>query len=495
MAVGAPVTSLDPHFHQLSPNNAVAGMIFDRLVNTDGQSRQVPGLAESWSTVAPDTWEFRLRRGVKFHNGRDFTAEDVAFTIARVPNVPNSPSSFAGFVRPIRHVEVVDSHTIRLRTDGPYPLLPQDMTNVYILDRETHENATTEDFNAGRAAIGTGPFRMLNHRLGDRIEFERNDAYWGAKPSFSRVNYRMITNDTARTAALLAGDVEFVDQVPTADLARLRQDQRVAMSEITGLRLIFLGLDHPREAASPFITDNEGRPLPRNPLRDVRVRRALSMAIDRQAITERVMEGAATPTGQFFPPGIFSYVPDLGPTRFDAEGARRLLAEAGYPQGFRITLHGPNDRYPNDGRIVQAIGQMWTRVGVRTAVEAQPWTTFVGRAARQEFSAFLIGWGSNPEGSHPLRNLIATVDRERGWGASNRGRYSNPEVDAMIVEAMGEIDDAKREQILIRAQRMALEDVALIPLHIQTNIWAMRRNLRHDARADESTRAQDIHPR
>ena len=495
MAVGAPVTSLDPHFHQLSPNNAVAGMIFDRLVNTDAQARMVPGLAESWSTVAPDVWEFRLRRGVKFHNGRDFTAEDVAFTLARVPNVPNSPSSFAAFVRPIRSVEVVDSHTIRLSTNGPYPLLPQDMTNIYILDRETHEGAATEDFNAGRVAVGTGPFRMATHRLGDRIEFERNDAYWGAKPDWARVTYRMITNDSARTAALLAGDVEFIDQVPTADLTRLRQDQRVAMSEVTGLRLIFLGLDHSRAEATPFVTDNEGRPIPRNPLRDVRVRRALSMAIDRPAIAERVMEGAATPSGQFFPPGIYSYVPDLPAPRFDAEGARRLLAEAGFPQGFRITLHGPNDRYPNDGRIIQAIGQMWTRAGVRTAIEAQPWTTFVARAARTEFSAFLIGWGSNPEGSHPLRNLVATFDRDRGWGASNRGRYSNPEVDALISAALGEIDDAKREQILIRGQRMALEDVSLIPLHIQTNIWAMRRGLRHDSRADESTRAQDIHNR
>jgi peptide/nickel transport system substrate-binding protein len=265
------------------------------------------------------------------------------------------------------------------------------------------------------------------------------------------------------------------------------------MSEVTGLRLIFLGLDHSRAEASPFITDNEGRPIPRNPLRDVRVRRALSVAIDRPAITERVMEGAATPSGQFFPPGIFSYVPDLPAPRFDTAAARRLLAEAGFPDGFRITLHGPNDRYPNDGRIIQAIGQMWTRAGVRTAIEAQPWTTFVARAARTEFSAFLIGWGSNPEGSHPLRNLVATFDRDRGWGASNRGRYSNPAVDALIAEALGEIDDAKREQILIRGQRMALEDVALIPLHIQTNIWAMRRGLRHDARADESTRAQDIH--
>ncbi len=494
MAVGAPVTSLDPHYHQLSPNNAAASMIFDRLVNTDGKSRMVPGLAAEWRAVAPDVWEFKLRPGVRFHNGQEFTADDVAFTIARVPNVPNSPSSFAIYTRPIREVQIVDPLTIRFRTAAPYPLMPMDMSNVFILDRQTHEGAATEDYNSGRVAIGTGPFRVVSHRNGDRIEFERNDQYWGDRPAFARVNYRMITNDAARTAALLAGDVDFIDQVPTSDLAKLRQDQRLALSETTGLRIIFLGLDHLRTDASPFVTDNNGQPIARNPLKDVRVRRALSLAIDRQAIVDRVMEGAATPAGQYLPAGIFSHVPDLPAPRQDPEQARRLLAEAGFPQGFRIQLNSPNDRYINDARIAQAIGQMWTRIGVRTAVEAQPWTTFVARAGRQEFSAHLIGWGSNPEGSHPLRNLSATWSRERGWGASNRGRYSNPQLDAMIEQALSELDDAKREKILIDAQRLAMEDVALIPLHIQTNIWAMRRSLAHTPRADELTRAQDVRP-
>ncbi|MBX9698732.1 MAG: ABC transporter substrate-binding protein [Acetobacteraceae bacterium] len=494
MAVGAPVTSLDPHYHQLSPNNAAATMIFDRLINTDERSRMVPGLAAEWRAVEPTVWEFRLRPGVRFHNGQEFTAEDVAFTIARVPNVPNSPSSFAIYTRPIREVQIVDPLTIRLRTDTPYPLLPMDMSNVFILDRQTHEGAATEDFNSGRVAIGTGPFRVISHRNGDRIEFERNDAYWGDRAAFARVTYRMITNDAARTAALLAGDVEFIDQVPTSDLAKLRGDQRIALSEATGLRIIFLGLDHMRTGASPFVTDNNGQPIQQNPLKDLRVRRALSLAIDRQAIVDRVMEGAATPAGQYLPAGIYSHVPDLPAPRADPDAARRLLAEAGFPQGFRIQLNGPNDRYINDARIIQAIGQMWTRIGVRTAVEAQPWTTFIARAGRQEFSAFLVGWGSNPEGSHPLRNLAATWDRERGWGASNRGRYSNPALDRLIEQALGELDDAKRERILIDAQRLAMEDVAIIPLHIQTNIWAMRRHLAHTARADELTRAQDVRP-
>ncbi|WP_241671066.1 ABC transporter substrate-binding protein [Dankookia rubra] len=495
MGVGAPVTSIDPHYHQLSPNTAVAHMIFSGLTTTDGHARVIPDLAESWKAIDATTWEFKLRPGVRFHNGSEFTAEDVAFTFARVPNVPNSPSSYAIYTRPIREVQVVDAHTLRLKTAVPYPLMPTDLASVMILDRETHAQATTEGFNAGPMAVGTGPFRMISHRNGDRIEFERSDNYFGARPAWQRVNYRMITNDAARTAALLAGDVEIIDQVPTSDLAKLRNDQRLALSEITGLRLIYLSFDHSRTDSSPFVTDNDGKPLPANPLKDARVRRALSMAIDRNAIVERVMEGAAIPAGQFLPEGSFSYVPDLTPTRFDTEGAKRLLAEAGFPQGFRITLHGPNDRYPNDSRIIQAIGQMWTRAGVRTAVEAQPWTTFVARAGRQDLSSFLIGWGtSSGEGSNPLRNLTATFDRDKGYGASNRGRYSNPEMDRVLDQAMRELDDAKREALLQQATRIVFEDVGILPLHIQKNTWAMRKGLAHDPRADELTRAHDVRP-
>ena len=495
LGVGAPVTSIDPHYHQLSPNTAVAQMIFGSLTATDGHARIVADLAESWQAIDATTWEFRLRPGVTFHNGSAFTAEDVAFTFQRVPNVPNSPSSYAIYTRPIREVQIIDSHTLRLKTAAPYPLMPTDLASIMILDRETHAQATTEGFNAGPMAIGTGPFRMVSHRNGDRIEFERNDAYWGTKPAWQRVTYRMVTSDASRTAALLAGDIELIDQVPTSDLAKLRGDPRVTLSEITGLRLIYLAFDHARADASPFVADADGKPLAANPLRDQRVRQALSLAIDRGAIADRVMEGAAIPAGQFLPEGSFAFVPDLAAPRPDPDAAKRLLAEAGFPQGFRITLHGPNDRYPNDARIIQAIGQMWTRIGIRTAVEALPWTTFVARAGRQEFSVFLQGWGSGSgEGSNPLRNLTATPDRDKGYGASNRGRYSNPAMDQVLDRAMRELDDPKRKALLQEATRLVFDDVGILPLHIQKNTWAMRRGLQHDARADELTRAQDVRP-
>jgi peptide/nickel transport system substrate-binding protein len=495
MAVGSQVTSLDPHYHALSPNFAVADMIFGTLVAFDATGRLQPGLAESWTPVASDTWEFKLRPNVKFHNGNAFTAEDVAFTIARVPTVPNSPSSYAIYTRAVKSVEIVDPLTIRMKTDGPYPLLPTDLAQVSMLDSEIHANATTEKFNSGELAVGTGPFRYVSFRSGERLELERNDDYWGPKPAWQHVSYRIITNNGARMAAVLAGDVDMIDQVPTNDINRLRREGRVKLSEADGLRVIFLGTDQSRDGESPYVSGNDGKPLPRNPLRDVRVRRALNIAIDRPAIVERVMEGSALPSAQFLPPGTFGYVPGLLPARPDAEAAKKLLTEAGYPEGFRITLAGPNDRYLNDARIIQAIGQMWARIGVRTTVEAVPWTTFVGRRTKQEFGAFLAGWGiASAEASSPLRSLTATPSREKGWGGSNGGLYGNAAADTKLEAALSELDDAKRENLLREATSITMEDVGIMPIHIQKNVWAMKPNLVHEARADELTRAQDVHP-
>ncbi len=494
IAVAAPVTSIDPHYHVLTPNIALTAHIFDRLIDMDINQRPIPGLALSWRAVDDTTWEFKLR-SAKFHDGSDFTAEDVAFTINRIPHVANSPSSFSIYTKAITRVEIIDPHTVRLHTAGVYPLLPVDVSQFAIISHGIGANPTTEDFNSGKNAIGTGPFKFVSYRSGDRIELARNDDYWGPKPAWSKVTYRIISNDAARSAALLSGDVDFIDAVPTSDIARLRGDSRLAISEIVGSRLIFLAMDQGRDGPTPFVTGPNGEVLEKNPLRDHRVREALSLAINRTAIADRVMENTALPTGQFLPEGSYSYVPGLKAPAYDPARAKQLLAEAGFPQGLRITLHGSNDRYVNDAKVIQAIGQMWSRIGVQTTVEALPWSAYVGRAGRQEFSVFQFGWSTaTGEASNALRAQLATVAPEKGMGTANRGRYSNPALDALIDRALLTADDNAREKLLQQATTMGMQDVGIIPLHEQKNIWAMRRGLVYAPRVDEETRAADIRP-
>jgi len=324
---------------------------------------------------------------------------------------------------------------------------------------------------------------------------QRFDGHWRGRPAWQNVDYRMITNDAGRTAALLAGDIDIIDQVPTSDIERLRRDPRITMSEIDSMRFIYFALDHMRDGPTPFITDHDGKPFARNPLRDVRVRQALSLAIDRPAIVARVMEGAASATRQVMPEGAFGHVPELAVSRADPDQAKKLLTEAGYPNGFRLTLHGPNDRYPNDARIAQAVGQMWTRIGIRTQVDVAPYASFIARASRQEFSVFLVSWGSSTgEPMAGLRSIAATYDRARGTGSVNRGRYSNPQFDTLLASAARELDAPKREALLRQATRVVVEDAGIISTHLQKNIWAMRRGFAHDARVDERTRAQDVTP-
>lgn len=494
IASSAPVTSMDPHYHTLTPNESLDSHIYDRLVERDPGGHMIPGLAESWRLRDDKTWEFKLRSAT-FHDGTPFTAEDVAYSIARVPRVKNSPASFSVYTKAVAGVEVVDPHTILLKTSEPYPLLPSDLTQVFIIPHTLGEDPATEDFNSGKNAIGTGPYRFISYKPGDRIEMERYDGYWGQKPHWQHVNYRIISNDAARTASLLAGDTDVIEFVPPTDLPKLRNDSRVRLSEVVGNRAIFLWLDHAHTGASPFVAGPNGEALTVNPLKDVRVRKALSLAVNRQAIADRVMEGAAVPTGQYLSPGTYSYVPDLKPDPYDPAKAKALLAEAGYPNGFRITLHGPNDRYVNDARIIQAVGQMWQRIGVQTTVEAMPWNSFVTRAGKQEFSAFLLGWGTaTAEGTNPLRAQIATWDPRRGMGTANRGRYSNPAVDKLIDQALTTMDDAAREKTIQQATREAMADVPVVMLHLQKNIWATRPNLVIDPRVDEETHAMNVRP-
>jgi peptide/nickel transport system substrate-binding protein len=495
IAIGGSVTSLDPHFYNASPNNSVSAHFFDKLTEFDARAQLVPQLAVSWTAIEPTLWEFKLRPGVKWHDGQDFTADDVAFTIERTPNVPNSPGGFGAFVRAVQKVEIVDPLTIRFTTAAPYPLLPTDFASVAIISRHAGQNAATEDYNSGKAVIGTGPYRFTAYSPGTRTQMTRNDAYWGGKPNWATVDYRVISSAPARTAAILSGDVDIIDTVPSSDIPQLSKEARLQLTQIQGLRVIYLSPDRSRTDNPIDVTDNAGKPLATNPFNDLRVRRALTMAIARDALAERVMENTAKPAGQWLPPGAYSYNDAVPPPALDIEGAKKLLADAGFPQGFRMVLSTPNDRYPNDSKTAQAVAQMWTRIGVQTTVNALPWASFSARANRQEFGMRLTGWGSaTGEASYALVNIMGTYSNETRFGANNSGRYSNPALDALTVKATGTLDDKERETLLRDAVKMAMDDVAIIPLHQLVNTWAVRKGLMHDPRMDERTRAMDIKP-
>ena len=493
IGLGRAVTSIDPHFHNTGPNNSVAAHVFDRLVHQDARQRLVPGLALSWRAIDDLTWEFRLRPGVRFHDGSPFGAEDVVASFARAPAVANSPSSFALYTRAIVAIERVDDLTVRMRTRDPHPLLPNDVSAISIVARR-FADAPSSAFDQRSAAIGTGPYRVAGWTRDERLSLLRNDDWWGGPTPWARVEKRILPGDAARVAALLAGDVQAIEVVPTADIRRLEADPRIATAREVSNRLLFLNLDQFRDV-TPFATDRDGRPLPANPFRDLRVRRALSKAINRQAIAERLQEGLAIPAGGVIPEGFFGSDPGLTPDPHDPDGARRLLAEAGYPNGFSLVLHGPNDRYPNDDKVVVGIAQMFTRIGVTTKVEVMPWSVYATRSSRGEFSATFFGWGAaTGEASSPLRSLVATVDPARGLGASNRGRYSSPAFDAALAEAMRAIDDPRREDLLRRATRLAVADAAILPLYYQVNVWALRRGLAYEGRADDQTLAWGMTP-
>jgi peptide/nickel transport system substrate-binding protein len=495
IALGGDVTSMDPHFHNLTPNNNIGAHVFDTLVAKDAAGRLKPALAESWRAVDDTTWEFRLRKGVRFHDGSIFTAADVIFSLDRVPNVPNSPSPFTTYTKQVTEKIAVDPWTLRLKSAAPYPQMPNDMSTVLIVSSKAATGATTDDFNTGKATIGTGPFKFVRWRKGDRIELARNDAHWGPKAPWERVTFRIITSDPTRVASLLAGEVRAIENVPTTDLAKLSANKDLAVFRTVSVRLMYLHLDTARDR-TPFVTDKAGKPLGRNPLKDLRVRRAMSKAINRQALVERVMEGAAVATGQLMPAGFFGFAPALKPEPYDPDGARKLLAEAGYPDGFGLTLHAPNNRYVNDEQIAQAIAQMLARVGIQTRVDAMPASVYFSRGSKLEFSFLLVGWGAETmEASSPLKALLATFSKDKGMGAANRGRYSNPKLDAALEQALATVDDAKREQLLQQATEIGIGDLGIVPLYHQVNLWATRRGIAYEARADERTFAHEFKPR
>lgn len=509
IALASEPTAVDPHYHDLTPNNALAQHIFDSLVLQDEQQKLLPGLATSWENDGKNRWTFKLRDGVTFSNGKPFTAEDVVFTFCRtLKNETKVSDSFADVTGNFASVETPDPKTLVINTKEPEPLLPNLLSALGILSASITEHGpisydvskncgvtgawpTVSGFNDGTLAIGTGPYKLKSYVRGSAIELERNPSYWGPAEPWATVRLLPVTNAGPRLAGLLAGDYDVIENPAARDLGRIRNDKRFESVITPSTRVIYFQLDVARDQ-SPFVKSEDGK----NPLKDVRVRKAMSLAIDRDAIVKRIMDGAAEPAYQYLPTGMFGTQAKPEKLAYDPAQAKKLLAEAGYEKGFQVTLSTTNDRYINDSQITQAVAQYLTQIGIKAEVDAMTRAIYFPRRAKKEFSVALGGWGSGTgEAASFLRQWPPTPNEAKTIGGSNYGGYKNEKFDAVIREAISTLDDAKRDQLLQEAGKIVLADYAFIPIHFESGIWAFKSDLALKGRADQYMLAMSVKPK
>ena len=485
--------SLDPHFSALGPHAEAAKHIYDTLVWSDENIQIKPGLAESWKPIGETSWEFKLRKGVKFHDGSEFTAEDVKFSVERIPIV-TGPTTMLIYVKRVKSMEIKDPHTIIFHTDGPAATLPYDFVRLFIVSHKAAKDARNEQFNSGAAAIGTGPFKFVSWQPKADLVLERNDGYWRGPAHWQRVVRKEITNDAARLAALKAGQVDVVNYVPATDYQSLQRDR--ALKTFKGDSVYVFNMTPDMRDKSPRIWDADGKPLEKNPMQDARVREALDLAIDRKTMVDVVLEGLAKPAKQLMPDSFFGSSAKIPEQKFDPERAKKLLAEAGYPKGFKVDLHCTNDRLPGDGAVCAALGQMFAKIGLQANVNAISRTVYFPANAKGEYSLFMNGWGTlTGEASYTLGSLVHSNDPAVKLGSFNRNGYKNPEVDKLLQAGARELDEGKRRGLFEQAHELSMADRAMIPIVVLQVVWAGRADrIDMDPRADEDTLAYYIRP-
>jgi len=468
-------TALDPHFQDAFTNAQALLQIYSPLISQDPTGALIPGLATSWKALDDTTWELKLREGVKFHDGTPFEPEDIEFSFKRAGNIPNSVATFISNVRDIVGVEIVDRTTVRIKTREPDPIFAYKLCPVCMLSRKLHAEATTAAMTAGPLAIGTGPYRYRSFAPGERLELVANPEFWGGKPDWDQLIMRYLSDPGARVAALSTGDVDIIDGVPVQDVAKLQSDPRIEIASTAAYLAVYLALDTSRET-TPFAFDNSGKPLTKNPLADVRVRQAISLAFDRQAIVDRLMAGQGTAANQIVSTAAPDHARGLPPLPVDLAKAKELLKQAGYPEGFQITVHGPNGQFANDTAVLQALAQGLTRIGIRTSVETAPMAPFLSKATARAYSIYMAGFNS-PYALITLRSLVMTPDPKRGFGSSNRAAYSNARVDELGTEALRTMDGAKRQGLIDLALKTLNDDAGMIPIFYTRANWATRKGV------------------
>lgn len=497
IGVRAGPESMDPDFTATGTHAEAAKHIFDTLVWSGDQLQLEPRLALSWTAIDTTTWEFKLRPNVKFHDGSDFTAEDVKFSIERVPTV-SGPNPTTPYVRRVKAMTIIDPLTIRITTEGPAPSMPNDFVRLFIVSHIaaaglTRDNAN-EAFNTGKATIGTGPFKFVSWTPKSELVLERFDGFWGGPAPWQKVVRKEIPNDAARVAQLKAGQVDMIVRVPAADVATLKRDPKLDV--ITGDTIYVFGVELDQRERSPQITGKDGAPLAANPFRDPKVREAISLAIDRPTLVDIAMEGLGSPASQNVTPGIFGYDPKLPALKPDLARAKALLAEAGYPNGFKVTLSFTSDRLPGDRAVGTSIAQMLARIGIDAQPNAQPTAVFFPTRTRGEYSMIMAGWGTLTGESHyTLSSLMQTADAAKKTGAFNWRQSSNPALDTLLDQAGIELDEGKRRALLQQAMGISVRDHYVIPTVIVGTAWALQKKITLvKPRADEDTLAYDVRP-
>lgn len=458
VAVASPPRTMNPHGSDADSNLSVMANIFEGLLYRDSAGTLMPGLATSWDRIDDMTWRFTLRKGVKFHNGNDFTWEDVKYTYNRLKE-PYPVSEFLAFGGMIESVEIVgdDPWTIDIKTTIPVPYFAQNLHQVFIMDKESTETRSIGEI--GQNPIGTGPYKFVEWIKGSYLELTANENYWGEVPSIKNAKITLITESSTRLAAIVTGQVDIVQDVPVELFETAEKNKDIEVVTRPARRAIYLGL----------------RNEPGFPASDVRVRRAMYMAINEEEIIEKVMFGHAFPAAQIPDPPTVGYDSSLKRLSYDPERAKLLLAEAGYPDGFKITLSGPNDRYVRDEQIIEAIAKQLAKVGIEVKIDTKPKAIFFPEVDEHILDFYLLGWfdGSYDFG-RSFTKLLHSVDVEKGYGGLNGAGYSDPTLDKLLEESAVIVDPEVRADKLRLLNRIAMEEkIAIIPLHYQEDSYAI----------------------
>ena len=473
------ILGLDPHSNNEGPTNTMKGNIYGRLLHRLPDLSLEPDLATEWERVDETTWRFTLREGVTFHNGNAFNADDVVYSFKRQTQ-EGGEMAFA--LASVEAVNKIDDLTIEIVTKGPDPILLLNMPNFYIVDQEYMEENDAFDATKGAGEVnfantnanGTGPFKIVEWVQDNKVVLEPFEGWWNQAnrtDNVTRAEFTPIANDATRVAALLSGEIDLIYPVPLQDIKRLEGDGNIDVLQGPELRTIFLGFDHFRDE----LLDMPGSG--KNPFKDVKVRKAFAHAIDTSAIQRVVMRGASTPTGLMIAPGINGFQEDMNtPYPYDPEQAKALLAEAGYADGFPVTLDCPNDRYVNDEAICTAVIPMLQRIGIDVTLNAQTKSlhfNHIREPGGNSSSFFMLGWTPGSYDAHnPLQNVM-TMDGE-GQGSWNPGRYSHPEIETLADQIAVTVDEGERNELIRKAFQIHYDDVGHIPLHQQALAWGVR---------------------